>query len=364
MSFARVRLGVTGDQAGGRQFQWFWGPSADKKLTSYRERNVKCIAMLAVATVVGTVCQSYARQLDYPNRPITIIVPFAAGALSDTGIRAVARALNQELGQQVIVDNRTGAGGIVGTEYAVRAKPDGYTLLYGSSTIFATAKNIYKEKLTFDPLKDFTPLHGLSVASTLLVINPGRPYKTVQELVAYAKANPGKVNFGSPGSGTGQHLSAELFKSVTGISMNHIPYKQGSTEIVDLISGVLDVAFEYPAPVKAHIESGKLRAIGSMATTRLTTFPTVPTFIELGYKDLELAGWSSLVLPAGVPEEIVDRLDKAISIALRDPIVRKHYAQSDSIILDEMGPEELGKLFLTDTERYRKLIEISGATVE
>ena len=261
---------------------------------------------------------------EFPTRPITWVVPFAPGGITDTTSRIVAEEMARTLGQSVIIDNRGGAGGTVGTEQVARAKPDGYTMIYGTQGTMAANVTLRKE-LSYDPLKSFLPVHLVGESPNLFVAFEGAPYNSVPEFIAYAKANPGKVTFSSSGVGTATHLVAELFKTVTGIEMLHVPYKGSAPALNDLIAGRLDVMFDYPVSVGPHVEAGKLKVLATTAPERLRAFPNAPTMAELGLKEMTTQSWSSIMVPAGTPAAIVDRLAAAAHAALASERVRTHF---------------------------------------
>lgn len=301
---------------------------------------------------------------DYPNRPITWVVPFGSGGVTDNTARIVAKAMSRITGQPVLVDNRPGAGGIVGTEYVASSKPDGYTILYASSGPMAVNPSLYKGKLSYDPLKSFIPVQALSQANMLIVVNPATPFKTLPELIEFAKKNPEKINFGSPGQGTAQHLSAELLQAEAGIKMTHVPYKTGATQMTDLMSGVLDLSIEYPAVVRPYIEAGKMRAIGMTGAKRFKGFPDAPSLAELGYPNAQNAGWSSIAVPAGTPPEIVNKLAAVVQEALKDPDVVKYYDSNDNMALGEVGPDKMRDFYVKEIEKFKTVVERSGVVAE
>lgn len=314
--------------------------------------------MMTVATVGPTAAT------DYPNRPITWVVPFGSGGVTDNTARIVAKAMSRITGQPVLVDNRPGAGGIVGTEYVASSKPDGYTILYASSGPMAVNPSLYKGKLSYDPLKSFIPVQALSQANMLIVVNPATPFKTLPELIEFARKNPEKLNFGSPGQGTAQHLSAELLQAEAGIKMTHVPYKTGATQMTDLMSGVLDLSIEYPAVVRPYIEAGKMRAIGMTGAKRFKGFPDAPSLAELGYPNAQNAGWSSIAVPAGTPPEIVNKLAAIVQEALKDPDVLKYYDSNDNMALGEVGPDKMPDFYVKEIAKFKTVVERSGVVAE
>jgi tripartite-type tricarboxylate transporter receptor subunit TctC len=277
-----------------------------------------CICAIAPVSIVKASAE------EFPSRPITWVVPFAPGGITDTTSRIVAEEMAKTLGQSVLIDNRGGAGGTVGTEQVARAKPDGYTMIYGTQGTMAANVTLRKE-LSYDPLKSFLPVHLVGESPNLFVAFEGAPYNSVPEFIAYAKANPGKVTFSSSGVGTATHLVAELFKTVTGIEMLHVPYKGSAPALNDLIAGRLDVMFDYPVSVGPHVEAGKLKVLATTAPERLRAFPNTPTMAELGLKEMTTQSWSSIMVPAGTPAPVVDRLAAAAHAALTSERVRAHF---------------------------------------
>ncbi len=261
---------------------------------------------------------------EFPSRPITWVVPFAPGGITDTTSRVVAEEMSRALGQSVLIDNRAGGGGTVGTEQVARATPDGYTMIYGTQGTMAAYVSLRKS-LPYDPLKSFLPVHLVGESPNLFVAFEGAPYNSVTEFVAYAKANPGKVNFASSGVGTATHLVAELFKTTSGVEMLHVPYKGSAPALNDLIAGRVDVMFDYPVSVGPHVEAGKLKVLATTAPERLSSLPNVPTMAELGLKDMTTQSWSSIMVPAGTPAAVVDKLAAAVHTAVTSERVRTHF---------------------------------------
>lgn len=300
---------------------------------------------------------------EWPARPITFVVPFTPGGITDNTSRMLARLLGDKLGQPVVVDNRPGAGGSIGVEAASRQPPDGYTMIYGTQGTQAANLALYKN-IRYDPVKDFVPVHALSETPLVLVINPNRPFKTVPELIAYAKANPGKLNFGSAGAGTGTHLTAELFQVATGIRMTHVPYKGSSPALTDLMSGSLDLMFDYPVVVQPFVQAGKLRPLAVTGKERLTAMADLPTVGELGFPKAESAAWSAVFLPAKTPPAIAKRLGDAIAQAIVEPEMLQMTEKFGSVPLRGLRDEKLGEFVKTEMVRWRDVVQQSGAKLE
>jgi tripartite-type tricarboxylate transporter receptor subunit TctC len=255
---------------------------------------------------------------DYPSRPITLVVPFTAGGIADSGGRVVAKALSGILGQPVIVENKAGAGGIVGGEFVANAKPDGYTLLIASNGVAVTFPFLFK-KLSFDPQKNFTPVHGISISPLMVAVRSDAPYKTLPELIDYAKKNPEKINFASVGQGSAHHMLAELLQKEAGIKMTHIPYKGASAAFTDFLGGSIDLMIDYQLQLAPLAEAGKINILAVAAAERLPTMPQVPTFVEQGYKTVLVSAYSIVLATAGTPQPILDKLSAAVTQLLKDP---------------------------------------------
>ncbi|MDQ8729952.1 tripartite tricarboxylate transporter substrate binding protein [Bradyrhizobium sp. LHD-71] len=299
---------------------------------------------------------------EYPTRPITIIVSAGAGTTGDNGIRILARFMAARLGQPVVVENKPGAAGIVGTEAGARAKPDGYTLTFTYSTAMAVYPWLHK-KLTYDPVKSFAPVHTTSQSGLVMLVNPQRPYKSLSELIEFGKNNPGKINYGSLGIGTGAHLTAELLQLRTGIKMEHIVYKLGTAMLADLLAGVIDAAFDQPNTPRPHIESGRLRAIAMTHKERLPTFPDIPTFAELGLPDIDMTNWGVIVAPAGTPRHIVEKLSAVIADAKKEREVVDYYKLGDSTVID-LDYNAFPAFHAAELKSYKELIEKAGITLD
>jgi tripartite-type tricarboxylate transporter receptor subunit TctC len=298
----------------------------------------------------------------YPARTITVVVPSVAGGPTDLVGRVVAQMLSENIGQNAVVDNRAGAGNTLGTEYAARAKPDGYTLTIASPSSHSIAPAIYP-KLPYNPVRDFTPVILLATAPLLLVTHPSLPVKNVTDLIALAKARPGQLNFGTGGSGTTGHLTAEYFNSVAGIKAVHVPYKGVATASVDLLTGQLQYMFHILNLGSAYVKSKQLRGLAITGRERSKLIPEVPTMSEAGLKGFEVYTWYGVAGPAGMPKDVVDKLYSTLSGALGRPENRDRFEKQG---LDVVGgkPEELGALIRDETVRWAKVVKQSGAKLE
>jgi tripartite-type tricarboxylate transporter receptor subunit TctC len=299
----------------------------------------------------------------WPTKPITFVVPFTPGGITDNTSRVLAKIVGDKLGQPVVVDNRPGAGGSIGVEAASRQAPDGYTLIYGTQGTQAANLALYKN-IRYDPVKDFVPVHAMSETPLILVINPNRPFKTVPELIAYAKANPGKLNFGSAGPGTGTHLTAELFQVATGTKMTHVPYKGSSPALTDLMAGNLDLMFDYPVVVMPFVQAGKLKPLAMTGRARLSVMPEVPTVGELGFPRAESSAWSAVFVPAKTPPEVVKKLGDAIALAIVDPEMLQVTEKFGSVPLKDLRDAKLGEFVKTEMVRWREVVQQSGARID
>jgi tripartite-type tricarboxylate transporter receptor subunit TctC len=297
---------------------------------------------------------------DYPSRPLRAIVPNAPGGGSDISGRIVANALGEALGQQVVVDNRPGAGGTLGVSTAARAQPDGYTVLMGNISTHGINVAVLKN-LPYDPVRDFAPVSMLGTTPNVLVVHPAVPAKSFKEFIAYAKANPGKIRYGSSGSGGSPHLAMELLKSLTGTDMLHVPYKGSGPVTIDLLSGQIHTTSASASSQLPHIKSGKLRALAVTSAKRSPQLPDVPTVIESGVPGYEVTIWYGLFVPAGVPQRIISRLNAELVKVLGTPALEQRMA---NVGIDAVSstPAELGGFVKAEIAKWTQVVRVSGVT--
>jgi tripartite-type tricarboxylate transporter receptor subunit TctC len=319
--------------------------------------------LFVLALTFAIACSAAAAQAQpaWPTKPIRILVGYAPGGSTDVTARIIAQALSERLGQPVIIENRPGAAGNIAAEAAAKADPDGYTITMSTSSTFATNPSLYKS-LPFDVQTDFAPIALTAFIPNLLVVNPSVPASTVAELIAYLKANPDKVNFGSSGNGSSQHISAALFNSMAGVQMAHISYRGGAPAVTDLLGGQVQVIFAPLVEVLQQVRAGKLRALGITTATRSPQLPDVPTIAETlpGY---EVRLWNGLLAPAKTPPDIIDRINRATIDALRSSEVKAKLAEQGS---EPVGntPAEFRAFIAGELVKWRRLVEVSGATAQ
>lgn len=265
------------------------------------------------------------------------------------------------LGQPVIIDNRPGAGGSVGVEAATKAKPDGYTLLFATAPTITVNPVLYKN-LSFDTRKDLVAIHGVGGASPILIVNPNRPYQTLPALIDYAKKNPEKINYASPGSGTVSHLAGALFQQLTGTKFTHVPYKGSSPALTDVVAGVVDIMFDYAVTAGPLEAAGKVKTIATLTASRLDVLPNLPTIGELGYPDGVLNSWYGVFAPKGTPPEIIAKTEAAIAKALTDPGVVRHFNNNGEIILGDMSKAKFDTFIDAEMIKWKEIVQKSGAT--
>lgn len=302
-------------------------------------------------------------QKDFPSKPLTLVVPFAAGGPTDAMARTLAHALSTILGQTMIVDNRPGAGGNIGADYVARAQPDGYTLLFGTSGPLAINVSLYS-KITYDPIKSFTPIIQIGHLPNVLVVNPSVPAHNVKELIAYAKANPGKLSFASSGNGASSHLAGVMFNSMAGTDVQHIPYKGTGPALNDLLGGQVTMAFTDVLTALPHIKAGKLRVLGVTTATRSQVIPDVPTLAEQGLKGFDVSVFFGIVAPAGTPQETITRLNAAFVKALAQPDVRKTLAAQGLEPAPATTPDQLATFMRSEVAKWRDVVKTSGAKLD
>ena len=315
----------------------------------------------SIAVVLLSAACSSALAQAWPDKPVHVIVPFPAGGSADTLARLIGQDLQDKLGQPFIVENRTGAGGNIGTEAVARAQPDGYTLLLTPSSI-AIAPALYLRP-GYDPVKDFSPVTLVGNIPMVVVVHPAMPVKTLAELIALAKSKPGQINYASAGFGTTNHLAVELFKVQTGIDMVHVPYRGNPLAMVDVIAGQVPVFFDFVLTGRPHVQSGAVRALATTGASRSQVLPEVPTVREAGVPDFEASTWFGIYAPTGTPKAIVDKLNTAVSAALASPTIRDRLI---TLGVEPMqgGPAPLEALTKSDLAKWGPVIQKAGIKPE
>jgi len=295
------------------------------------------------------------------ERTITWVVPFAAGGITDSTSRVVAQRMAQLLGQPIVVENRPGAGGTIGTESVARAAPDGLTVLYGTVGPLVV-QAILNPGLRYALARDFAPIHGLGASPNMLVVPPMRPWTRMADMVEAARLRPESLSYGSSGIGTSLHLCGELLQAATGIRMVHVPYVNGAQGVADLIAGRLDLMFDFPLTAIPHIRDGRLRPLAVTDSRRAPIAPDVPTTAEAGFPEVTLTSWAGLFAPAGTPAATIARLAAATAEALRDPRVVEHFAGTATTLLADIDTARLAALMVSDPPRMQALLRRAGAT--
>jgi tripartite-type tricarboxylate transporter receptor subunit TctC len=318
-----------------------------------------CAASVLAAVLAAGPAQA---QDKWPSRPITYIVPFAAGGTTDILGRVLANKLGPALGTTVVVDNKPGAGGNIGSDFVAKAAPDGYTILGGTISSHAINISLYPS-MPYDPVKSFQPVSLIGTLPNVLVVNASSPYKTLADVIAAAKAKSEALTFGSSGNGTSQHLSGELFQSMTGAKMLHIPYKGSAPAMQALLGQQVDLVFENIVAAVPLIQSGKLRALGVTSATRASSLPNVPTLSDAGLPGYEIVSWQAVFAPAGTPQPVVQRLASEIGKIIHDPEVAARLAGL-GVEPSGAGPAELGALQKSEVAKWAKLIKASNIKLE
>ncbi len=298
----------------------------------------------------------------YPSKPITIIVPYPAGGNADQRSRQFGRFMSSALGVPIVIENKGGAGGNIGTEAVARAKPDGYTIGMGNFAPLSVNPTLFK-KVNFNPLKDLSPICLIERGPLMLMVRPDSPFKSVKDIVVAAKARPGHLTYANGGTGGSHHLAGELFKEKAGLFITNIPYRGGAPATIDLMAGQVDMMFEQMYSASANLRAGKLRALAVTSLKRSPLFPDVPTMEELGYKGFEISNWQGFVAPAGTPAAIIERLNQITNQALTDPAIKAQMLGQGN----ELGggtPEQFAAHIRAESERWSKLIKRVGMNAD
>ena len=317
---------------------------------------------LGAAGLVALAAATSAAAQEYPDRPIHLVVPFPPGGGADILARTVMPRVAQALGKPIVIDNKPGAGGNVGAEFVARAAPDGYTLLYGTNGTHAINAALYRN-LRFDPVKDFIPVSRMTTIAAMLIVNPQFPPTTVEELVRYAKANPGKVNFASAGNGTTSHLAGELFKTMAGVDIVHIPYRGGAMAMTDLIGGQVQMMIDVMPNAYPPAKDGRVRGIAVATASRYPGAPEYPTIAESGLPGFEASAWDGIFVPAGTPAPIVARLNAAIREALEDPQIAEALRARGAQPMPTT-PEAFARHIAESSEKWTRAVRASGAKID
>lgn len=322
--------------------------------------NIKLVRRLLLGVAMALSLAGTARA-EYPERQITLVIPFAAGGSTDVVGRIVAERMSRELGQQIVVQNVGGAGGSLGAQQVAKADADGYTILMGTVATHALNPLILKQK-PYDPISDFSPVSLLVMVPNVLAVNPELPVRSVQELIDLARKDPAALAYASSGNGTPLHLSGELFKSMAGVDITHIPYKGSGPALTDVLGNQVPIIFDNLPSASGHIASGKLRALGVTTAERATSFPDIPAIAETlpGY---ETYTWNALFAPAGTPPEVVARLAQAAQASMADPAVAQRMAEFSASIIAS-SPEELGRHVAAEMEKWQPVVTEANVTLD
>ncbi len=323
-------------------------------------RHGKLIGILAAFVIALYPVAGFAQT--WPTKPVRLVVPFTAGGSTDTVARIIAEKLTPRLGQPVVVENRAGAGGSVGSDAVAKSAPDGYTMLVGTSSTMAILPYLYR-KPPYDPNTDFAPVVLLGTADIMVVVNSGVPIGSIKELLAYAKGNPGKLTFASGGNGSISHLLGEYFKSMAGVDLLHVPYKGDAQMVTDLLGGQVNMAFGTAVAFLPHVKSGKVRALAVTNPKRSTTQTELPTVSEAGVPGYEAVQWFGIAVPAGTPREVVQRTNAEVRAILALPEVRRRFSE---LGFDIVGgpPEEFADFLQSENAKWKKIAEIAGTKLD
>jgi len=319
------------------------------------------IRQLVLAALAGGSCllAAPATAQDYPNRPVTIVVPYAAGGGIDVLARQVAQKLTERLGKPFVIENRAGAGTAIGSTYVARAAPDGYTLLFGTSTPFAINATLHKN-LPYDPGKDFAPIVLAGHGAFMLLVNPTLPVASVADWIKWVKSQPGKLSYASAGAGSPQHLSMEMLKTLTATDIVHVPYRGGAPALNDLVAGTILTQFSEPTPALPLIAAGKARVLGVSGTTRMSPLPDVPTLDEAGVRGFDFVSWQMIAAPAGTPKDIVDKLYRELKAILASRDILEEYERTARTPVESPPPEAQLAFVRNEIVRLGKVVEAAG----
>jgi tripartite-type tricarboxylate transporter receptor subunit TctC len=326
------------------------GRKASRARAALRNTGLACLAATASGGALGS--------NEYPARPIRMVVPFAAGGVSDITARVLASRMQESLGQRLVIDNRGGAGGMIGTDIVAKAAPDGYTLVLASNGTHAVVPHLYK-KVPYDPVKDFAPIGMVSISPQVLAVNKDLPVKSVKDLIALAKAKPGALTYGSSGNGSTGHISAEMLGAMAGIQLTHVPYKSASAAYPDVFSGRVALVFDSAYSMTQHLKADRLRALAVTTPKRAASLPDLPTMSEAGLPGYSMALWVAVFAPASTPAAIVARLNKDMNRALSTPQVREQMAQQGAEVVYGT-PAELLAAVKGDLKRVGEIVKAAN----
>jgi tripartite-type tricarboxylate transporter receptor subunit TctC len=315
-------------------------------------------AVAWIVFAVAAACCTAALAQDYPSRPVKIIVPFAAGGPADVYARVLGQRLQETLGQPFVVDDRPGAGSIIGTDAVAKSPADGYTLLLMSNTHTVNESLIPNKPFALQ--RDFVPVAPINYSDLVMVVHPSVPAKTLAEFIALAKAQPGKLNYASSGAGTPYHMAGELFKAMAGVDIVHIPYKGSSGARTDILGGQVQMMFDAVTTMSEHVKAGQVRALGTSGKVRSSVLPDVPTISEAGVPGYEATIWLGVIAPKGTPPAIVNRLNAEITKIVSRPELRSEWAKQGAVAMT-MSPGEFGKYIADDIVKWERIVKISGA---
>jgi tripartite-type tricarboxylate transporter receptor subunit TctC len=322
----------------------------------------RLVKYLGIATIGLLATVSFAQTSSFPDRPVTIVVPFPPGGGTDAGARLIAQKLSTRWGQSVIIDNKAGASGMVGSEYVSRAKPDGYTLLIGNIGTFSINPSLYK-KMPYDPDKAFVPLSMIAELPYFLLVTPSMKANNVKEFIAFAKANPGVVTYASSGSGSGPHLAGEMFEKATGLDMMHVPYKGGGPAAADVMAGHVNMYFSTVLESIGSVKTGKLKALGASSLVRSPAMPELPTIAESGVPGFDATSWIGIVAPAGLSQTLVDKIAADIKAVVSDQDAKQTLIQQGATPMP-LGPIAFKARIESDRQRYAKVIKDGNVQID